>query len=607
MIDFQKGIDYVINDTTRCVLLIILISLIIYVNSLGNNFVWQDEFFVTRKGAIVESLNEIPKVFTSGIVSLKTPSDAFKRDIYYRPIVTLIFSADHLLWGWSPGGYRLTNIIWHILNSLLIFFICTSITGKRLFGLITGLIFAAHPVHTASVTYVTNRLDIICMFFLLSSWYLFIKDLNVLSAITFALAIFSKETAIVFPLILILYAICFCKNANRAFYKNMALYLVSLSLIIIFYLVLRKSAVGTFGIARPLALKTHIFTMIGVLGDYIRLLFWPLHLTTSDAFPIARSILVNGAMLYLCLIVLAIISGVFAIKRNGMLAFSIFWFFITILPVSNIIPILYLRADHFLYIPSLGFCLFAAVVIMNMLSPSRPELIKKIGVLTLIAILLFYSAIVINRNKDWRNDITLFTKTLKTDPFCREAHAALGGAYYQAGMRKEALAEYWRSLKENPIYFSTIRLGRVFENMAAIYYDEKDYEKAEKLYKMAVAYEPNNSNIHIGLGTVYFNKEEYNKAADEFKAALVLDPHLTSARFDLALAYFKQSLYTAAIEEYVKILKFAPDDAGTHYNLGLAYEKSGNIPAAVKELKVALSLCPDCNEIMHDMKRLEKS
>ncbi|MFC1576597.1 tetratricopeptide repeat protein [Candidatus Omnitrophota bacterium] len=213
-----------------------------------------------------------------------------------------------------------------------------------------------------------------------------------------------------------------------------------------------------------------------------------------------------------------------------------------------------------------------ALAFVKLYGISSSKIVKQAWLFIALSIFIFYSLIVIQRNKDWKDQITIFTKTIETHPYCREAHTYLGLAYQEKGLYDKAIPEYLKALKPNPRYYSFMRPGAILQNLGFIYYDRGLYDKSEFLYKKALIYQPGNANIYLSLGNIYFKKSLYDKAIGEFKTALKINPFLVDARHNLGLAYEKQGLHKKAIVQFENILEEYPDDEGVRYNLRCAYE-----------------------------------
>ena len=147
--------------------LIIAISVIVYGNSLGSSPLWDDYGIIFENKYIREiSFNNIKAIFTSIIFNA------------YQPFYSLSFMIDYSIWQLNPFGYHLTNLFFQILNSIMVYKIINLILNNKTVSLMTCLLFAVHPIHVESVTWISGRKDVLSMFFFLTSFYLFIRYRN---------------------------------------------------------------------------------------------------------------------------------------------------------------------------------------------------------------------------------------------------------------------------------------------------------------------------------------------------------------------------------------------------------------------------------------------
>jgi hypothetical protein len=196
---------------------------------------------------------------------------------------------------------------------------------------------------------------------------------------------------------------------------------------------------------------------------------------------------------------LVVIIFIFLIKRaykkDKVVFFGLGWFCIGILPVLGIFPLNAPMAEHWLYIPSIGFIL---AITQAFVSSCKDGVISKpvyriIAITTLICILAFYSYSTIVRNSDWKDAITLYSQTIKYNP----------------------------------------NSARLYYNLANEYRLLEQWDKAEMSYKMAIHLQPNYTEAHIDLGNVYSVKGNIEDARKEYETALELEPDDAAARYNL--------------------------------------------------------------------------
>ena len=329
--------------------LILVISIAIYSNTFKNGFVYDDHFTI------------VDNIF---IKDWKNLSDLLSKDYFsrsgeatYRPVVTLSYFIDYYLWGLKPFGYHLTNLLLHSVNVILFYLFTISLLRDRGVAFLAALLFAVHPVLTEAVNAISYREDILIVVFLLPSFLLFLKISNssmnkirwwtfyILSLLLYLLALFSKEMAITFPLLLIGYHFCFkdkeeWQKGNSFFY-----YLSSYVVVTIFYLFLYLAPfinpnLTPFGYHRAEGLSspntlTRLLALPQVLLKYLWLIMVPWELKADYVIKVSWS-----SVLFSILLISIIGATVFHLSKiYRKELFGLLWFFVSLLPVMNIVPI----------------------------------------------------------------------------------------------------------------------------------------------------------------------------------------------------------------------------------------------------------------------------
>lgn len=450
-------------------LFIIFITFLVYLNSLGNSFVWDDLNNIVNNKEL-----EGPVKLTD--VFLKPPKPPAQ--IFYRPISYLTIIFDHRLWGGNPFGYHLTNFLFHLANVILIFYITARLTRSHLISFIPSLLFAIHPVHTEAITYISGRSDPICGFFIFSAFLFYLKSLDTIghrylvyfggTLSLFLLGLLSKEIAIIFPFSIFAYECLYSNNHFKTRFRRVMPFFAVLAA----YLVFRYIFVGSFNSIIDLS---KVFLVPQIFLYYLRLLIFPINLhmqhrlggsTFIVTIPFILSILIFTGIIF--------ISLRFSQKR--FMRFGLVWFLIGLLPFLGIIRLNSDIAEHWLYLSSFGFFLFlsglfAQVRLLN----------KKI---TLSIVVLILSILTLQRNAAWRDDISIYQDTLKYRPNDPKLRYNLGNAYLRNGSLNEAAKEYSIAIEGNPNYaYALNNLGLVLEK-------QEDIKAAYRHYEMAITADP---------------------------------------------------------------------------------------------------------------------
>ena len=189
-------------------MLIIAVGVLCYMNALDGDFIWDDRMFVVANPAIRDLAN-VPSFF-SDPQTLAEGELAFEN---YRPLVTLSYALDYSIWRNNVFGYHFNNIMLHIINAILVFFLIKVLTGDGFISAATALIFTAHPVQVEAVTWISGRANVLFLLFYVASFLAYIRFRRsenrgkwyVVSLILFAMALLSKEMTATLPIMILLF------------------------------------------------------------------------------------------------------------------------------------------------------------------------------------------------------------------------------------------------------------------------------------------------------------------------------------------------------------------------------------------------------------------
>jgi Tfp pilus assembly protein PilF len=537
-----------------------LATMIIYANSLGNEFVFDDhDIFVNREE--ITSFKYLPEVlgFTKG-------------EPHYRPIRLISYMVDHFFFGSNPLGYHLFNILYHVISSTFVYLIAFLITQNYRLALFTAIVFAVHPIQTESVTYLSGRRDILSGLFYFMGFYYFLRyrSLNRIKYacfvfISYILGIFSKEMAVTLPATLFCYDFIdrfhgpgyfkgIWKATVETFTRSKYLYTGLFACAALFSLYKTtidnpSHAEGYYGGS----IIPNFLTVAKILVHYIKLLFFPITLNADysfNAFPVVNSIFEFQAILSVLIIIVIFLLILRSITINKAIAFAGMWFFITLLPVCHILPHHDMMAEHYLYLPMFGFSFFSAVLVDNLLSRDK----KKLVVYAIFGlVVLLFSLRTIERNRDWKDDLTLWHKTVETSPDCARARNNLGKALVNRGHLRKAIIELNKAIEIKP-----------------------HYEEAF-------------CNRGVAFGVL----KMHNEATNNFKKALEINPRFAEAYYNLGLTLAKTGAFDEANKQFQSALKIKPDLSAAHYNSGIIYRKIGDMQKALYHFNQVIEIDPD--------------
>jgi Flp pilus assembly protein TadD len=266
-------------------------------------------------------------------------------------------------------------------------------------------------------------------------------------------------------------------------------------------------------------------------------------------------------------------------------AFGGLWFFVTLLPVSQIIPHHEMMAEHYLYLPSAGLCLTVGTLLERALADQR----RRAAIVTafaLVVVLLGLRTVV--RNRDWRNSQTLWSKTVLTAPGSARAHNNVGEFALKLGRDQQAFREFLEAVRikpDEPIYR---------DNLGAILLRHGEFDEAEKQFREAIRLAPQFPTFHVNLGLLYLNRRQLDEAEQEFRAALASWQPTRGFRAailnNLGIVLALKGKRQEAEQTFAEAIRIAPEFPDAHANLGKAYVEKGMIDEGVNQLSEAVRL-----------------
>ena len=346
--------------------------------------------------------------------------------------------------------------------------------------------------------------------------------------------------------------------------------------------------------------------MLKIIAYYIRILFIPYGLNADYVFAPANTFFELPVVAGLILTIFFFALAVRCAKKNAIVTFAIFWFFVSYFPVSNIIPSGNIFAERYLYIPSLGFCVAVCFGFMKLSQMSvKTERInwQKCVIIFFTLIIILFGRTTFERNKVWYNEFTLWYETHIASPKSGRAHLNLGNVYASAGFTDKAIEEFNSLLQSqaDPRWYAYL-----FNNSAMIYLNKGLNDEAIKAFNVAANFNPEAAMISNNLATCYGRKGNFKKSVEMAQAALKKNPYFYLAHYNLALGFTSLGRNKEAIKEYEKYLEVIPYDVGVRIALGHLYFKAREKVKARQEWEFALKLSKDNPEARAALKLLDK-
>jgi tetratricopeptide (TPR) repeat protein len=436
-------------------------------------------------------------------------------------------------------------------------------------GLCGALLFAAHPVHVEAVTWLSARKEVLQGFFFFLAFYLYLKGregegrkrMVYLSLVLFSilLAILSKPSAVVFPAVVLVYEIAQRRNRWMDFVRSHWLFFaLSILISIIFISILIKVMLDAGGVKpyRGGSFFSNLLISFYAFLYNIKLLFFTINYSAAYTISVSNPILGIRTFIFIGTTILLFGLSLCSLKYTKTIFFSCFFFFITLLPYLNIIPISTILADRYVFIASFSYCFLLGIVFDRFYTFTNKKFSKEFFKLLAVTVFLFlltgYSFVTVWQNKIWENSYTLWADAVEKYPESNTANAIMGVVYMEFGMD----------------------------------------EKAAKYLEKAIEILPYDYQSRNNLGIVYGRLEQPDKALNELVTAIRLKPEDDTIKINLSVFYQRQEEYKKAEEVLNFLLLKNPQDAQLHFRLGMVYKDAGRFAEAVTELMRSMELAP---------------
>jgi tetratricopeptide (TPR) repeat protein len=581
------------DDHAKLVALLMLLATLPYLNTLLDGFIYDDKRLILAN-PYLRNFGHLHEIWLTNPWSFLGVRGVTN---YYRPLVTMGYLVCFQLFGPLAYGYHLVNLLFHAAVVGALFFVTLRMFGDRALAFVAAALFALHPIHTEAVVWISAVTDLEVTFFCLLAFWFFLgvvrpdgrrsvaAQLGMLGS--FALALLSKESAVVLPVLATLYEHLYRRDGagwKRKIPRYLNLWLLTLA-----YVVFRIQVLGSFTrvLLTPRVTWYEAFlSAFALLAQYLEKLFWPVQLSAYYAFhksvtPLDPRVLVGVAALVAGTLVFAALW-----RRARLVSFGFLWFLVTLGPVLNsrwLGP--NVLTERYLYLPSVGFCWAAAwagVELWRRLARrppwARQALLAATGLLAVFCVVR-----VVMRNRDWRDEVIFYRTTLASEPEATGYWINLGVAYWDNGAVSAAEQAWRTALGQAPD--NTL----VLTNLGLVYERQKEYEQAAAYFERAIHLRPRSAEAHLSLGRVYTELGRDADAEPQFRAAVALAPLSYAARNGLGAFYLKEGRSAEAEKEFRNSVGAFPNGAA-YDRLGDIYAGWGRVTQAQEAFQRAVAL-----------------
>ncbi len=605
-------------------LVIAAIAIAAYSPSLQGDFIWDDHALILSD-AQIRSFRNIGAVFARDFFA--RGQDDFKYG-YYRPVITLSYMADKALFGENATGFRVMNLLWHLLCVLLFYGLLIKIFPSHgLLNASLALVFAVHPTHAENVAWISGRTDLICVAFALTSahpWLIYLGKNTALfsppatkkisrkkpveatqkkgfvflafSYASFMICLLSKETGIVIPFFMMALAWIFLPDARGKKIRKLWPELAGYFFVVALDIGLRAwvGRVPFYGSSSHHSVFKAAATFPSAFALYLQKLIAPVHSAAYIVWPYANHPFTKCGALGLMILILAVIFIVSKRKTMPAATAAVFIFLVGFGPLANLIPIGgpsdmgFVVAERFLYLPSL----FAALIVATLFSDHensgpKPGGIKAMS-MALCALSLFYGIQTARASMIWRNEASVYENALKRYPDAPMLWTNLGAYYRERGDIDMALDALRKAESINDRLHSADPVA-IYNNMGTALASDGKPDEALVYFNRAV-------KSGGRTDQAYFNKAEALRLLGRGKEALdaydrgiekngeEINPHIRRGQLRLAFGQ-----YDGAIKDLKFVLDKDKENAQAMAALGLSYRSKGDNGRALPMLRKAVA------------------
>ena len=494
-------------NNRKAFIFLLLLTGIIYSNSLLSGFVWDDKPLIIRKQAFFSHPSNVFDLLDSAdtdFSNVKTP--------YYRPLNSLSYMLDHYLWGVHPFWYHLENVLLHVLVVALFYLLLLEVFEDRWLAFFAAVLFAVYPVNAETVDFVSARNTLFCALFSLASLLFLAKGgpkWTILSLVAYFLALLGKEPAVVLPFFLL--SMMIAPGGDK--FKIKKSVLAGFFAVTGIYFIIRHLVLGAFIAKHGLGFSLSRLELISsVYFEHFKLMFFPFRLNAlytekTLSFSIVKAVAAG-------LGVLLLLYASLRRKSPGPIRAGAQWILWGLLPVSNIVKIPSAPvAERFQYTILFGF-----VLILGYLFEGLHQKKAAAGIAALSMLCVALGARTFERNFVWHDDIKLFSGMICSDPDDATAYYNLGNVYGKSGDLEAAVTEFRTALAKDAGF------TKAMVNLGVAYAKEGRMEEAVREFRAATKQDPAMPEAHLFLGIGYEKNGFLKEAASEFMTVLKLDP-----------------------------------------------------------------------------------
>lgn len=553
-----------------------------------NGFVnYDDDLYVTENPNVNKGItgDSILWAFTTGHYNS------------WHPLTWLSHMLDCQLFGLKPAGHHVTNLLFHIANTLLLFWILKRMTGAIRQSVFVAAVFALHPLHVESVAWIAERKDVLSGFFwmlTIACYARYTEQPNMrrylLVLLVFASGLMAKPMLVTLPFVLLLLDYWPLgrlewgnRSALRMVKEKVPLLILSVASSVITFIVQQKGGAMDIGESYSFGVRTSNALVCYV--SYLIKMAYPTNLAVLYPHP-GNSLPMWQVIVSLLIIVVASVVVIYTGRRRRYLVAGWFWYLGTLVPVIGLVQVgAQAMADRYTYLPLIGIFIMVSWGAADLAAQWR---YRNTGLGITAGVILVVMLISTRMQlRYWQDNLKLFEHSAAVTKNNFIMHDSFGGALFENGQLDEAIAQFKEALRINPKYSGAKR------NIGIVFLKQGKIDESIKVLTEVVNSKGNQPKAHNYLGLAYAEKGELDKAIQHYKEAIRLKPDYVEAIGNLGIALKEHGQATEAIKEWKRALLLKPDEPNIHYNMGLAMAEQGDYDQAIRHFNASLTAEPN--------------
>jgi tetratricopeptide (TPR) repeat protein len=565
--------------------LLVIIPLILNWKNIHYEFtMYDDTSIITNNYGFLNDFRNVSQAFEKDNFMVQ------KGKGYYRPIQTVSFMVDTQISGGEPYVYHFSNILYHILTVIVLFFLLRKLRVRDSISFFISLLFSVHPLFTDAIAWIPGRGDLLAGLFCSVSYLAFLyynstknKWYFFFHSTAFILALFSKEISVFLPAIIILYYWVVLKNRYKI--RELVPFIFVWSFSVCLFFLLRHLYVNNQDI---LSFKAFI-SNLPVIPVFLSKLVIPLGLSSMPVYEILYIII--GLTLF-------ILSGFFIWKlkagNKSLIILGIVWFLGFIIPAMFVVlPFTKFHFEYLecrAYLPSIGIFIAMGVLLNETMKGRELNILLK----CFIPIILIFSAISYNYSWDFADGISFNSSLIKSNPANAFAFDKRGCVYLNTNSPDLAIADFDNSIKFSPTFSDP------YYNKGVIYGSMNDHIKAERYYSIALKYDtlyPESAGLneyaYINLSLEKLNLKKYDEMIALLKAGIRKYPYNCDMHNNLSNAYYNCSKFDSALYENNRVIDLEKGSYLYYHNRGMTKIKLNDYEGAISDFTKAISIKAD--------------